>query len=152
MVGNIIALEQLCSGDWPSKSAWPGQWCWLRALFSGRRQLLCFPVWVAFAMSVSLLYFWPLILQGNLCPPSTFNLFLVFLLSFWCYMKGFLKCLLALGVESLNKSKAYPNSFPALVTFWFVWGWEEGWVIFFRGEVWVFNWYCQFLVHIKLCV
>lgn len=78
---------------------------------------MCFPVWVAFAMSVSLLHFWPLILQGNLCPPSTFNLFLVFLLFFWCCMKGFLKCLLALGVESLNKSKAYPNSFPALVTF-----------------------------------
>lgn len=47
-------------------------------------------VWVAFAMSVSLLHFWALVVQGNLCPPSTFSLFLVLFLFFWCYMRVFL--------------------------------------------------------------
>lgn len=138
------------TGSWFSWDLWwegaqPRQWCWLRPLFSGRGQLLCFQVCkVVFTMSVSLLNVWASVLKGSLCPPSSFSLFLVCFSSFGC-MKGFLS-LLVLGVKSLNKSVHIltPSQLRSLFDLCDV---ERKVESFSSGK---FNWYCQFLSLLEL--
>lgn len=70
--------------------------------------------------------------------PPPLACFLLASLFFWCYMRVFFKvCWHWMSRAQIRVKSTYPNSFPVLVTVWFVWPWEEGWVIFLREEVWV---------------
>lgn len=71
---------------------------------------------------------------------ETFSSLSVFWVSLWsvCW------CWVSRAQTRVNCT--YPKPFPALVTVWSMWGWEEGWFTLSREVLWVFSWYWRCLI------
>lgn len=83
MVGNILALERAALLRGLTKRVVLAKAIVLaQALVQWEEATLVFPNLGCLCNVCLTLLFWGLVLQGNLCPPSTFSLFLVLLLFF----------------------------------------------------------------------